>query len=113
MSDAAMPIVITDWHPIVLSLRVALIALAAVTCLGLPLSRLFARREFFGKDVMEAAITLPLALPPSVVGYGLLVLIGNNGLLGKVLADAGITLVFTWWAAVLASTVVAFPLMYQ
>jgi molybdate transport system permease protein len=113
MIDVAMPIVITDWHPIVLSLRVALIALVGVTCLGLPLSRLFARTEFFGKDVVEAAITLPLVLPPSVIGYGLLVLIGKNGLLGKALADMGITLIFTWWAAVLASTVVAFPLMYQ
>jgi molybdate transport system permease protein len=108
-----MPIAITDWYPVVLSLRVALIALVGVTCLGLPLSRLFARREFFGKDVVEAAITLPLVLPPSVIGYGLLVLIGKNGLLGKALADMGVTLIFTWWAAVLASTVVAFPLMYQ
>jgi len=102
-----------DWHPVVLSLRVALIALFAVTCLGVPLSRLLARREFFGKDVLEAAITLPLVLPPSVIGYGLLVLIGKNGLLGKTLANMGLSLIFTWWAAVLASTVVAFPLMYQ
>lgn len=108
-----MSIHLSDWYPVVLSLRVALIALLAVTCLGLPLSRLLARREFFGKDVLEAAITLPLVLPPSVIGYGLLMLIGKNGLLGKTLTNMGVSLIFTWWAAVMASTVVAFPLMYQ
>ncbi len=102
-----------DWHPIILSIRVAVIATIVVTCLGVPLTRLMARREFYGKDILEAAITLPLVLPPSVVGYGLLLLIGKNGLFGKALADIGVTLVFSWWAAVLASTVVAFPLMYQ
>ncbi|WP_003543461.1 molybdate ABC transporter permease subunit [Desulfotomaculum nigrificans] len=104
---------LTDWFPVFLSLRTALIATIAVTCLGLPLSRLMARREFPGKDWLESAITLPMVLPPSVVGYGLLMLIGKNGLLGQLLAKMGITIVFTWWAAVLASTVVAFPLMYQ
>lgn len=104
---------LNDWHPVFLSLRVAAIALAAVTCLGLPLARLLARREFPGKDVLEAALTLPLVLPPSVIGYGLLLLIGKNGLLGKTLAGMGLSLIFTWWSAVLASTVVAFPLMYQ
>jgi molybdate transport system permease protein len=102
-----------DWYPVILSVRVAIIATIVVTCLGVPLTRLLARREFYGKDVLEAVITLPLVLPPSVVGYGLLMLIGKNGLLGKALADVGITLVFSWWAAVLASTAVAFPLMYQ
>ncbi|SFH10360.1 molybdate transport system permease protein [Desulfotomaculum arcticum] len=104
---------IHDWFPVFLSLRVALIALASVTCFGLPVARLLARREFPGKDVLEAAITLPLVLPPSVIGYGLLVLIGKNGPLGKALAEMGSSIIFTWWSAVLASTVVAFPLMYQ
>ncbi|GBF35188.1 molybdenum transport system permease protein ModB [Desulfocucumis palustris] len=104
---------INDWFPVFLSLRVAFIALAAVTCFGLPVARLMARREFHGKDLLEAAITLPLVLPPSVIGYGLLMLIGKNSILGKTLTELGLTLIFTWWAAVLASTVVAFPLMYQ
>ncbi|SFR05662.1 molybdate ABC transporter permease subunit [Desulfoscipio geothermicus] len=104
---------LTDWFPVLLSLRVAIIAVFVVTCLGLPLSRLLARREFYGKDLVEAALTLPMVLPPSVIGYGLLMLIGKNGLLGRVLSELGISLIFTWWAAVLASTVVAFPLMYQ
>ena len=104
---------LTDWFPVLLSLRVALIAVVIITCLGLPLARLMARGEFYGKEFVEAAITLPLVLPPSVVGYGLLVVIGKNGLLGKTLAGMGISLVFTWYAVVLAATVVAFPLMYQ
>ncbi|SHE38968.1 molybdate ABC transporter permease subunit [Desulforamulus putei] len=108
-----MFIQLTDWSPVFLSLRTALIAVVVVTILGLPLSRLMARREFPGKDLLESAITLPMVLPPSVIGYGLLILIGKNGLLGKVLSEMGITIIFTWWAAALASTVVAFPLMYQ
>lgn len=102
-----------DWFPVFLSLRVAVIALVIVTFAGMPLSRLMARREFYGKEFIEAAITLPLVLPPSVIGYGLLMLIGKNGLLGSLLSQMGIHVLFTWWAAVLASTVVALPLMYQ
>ncbi|MDD4334508.1 MAG: molybdate ABC transporter permease subunit [Desulfotomaculaceae bacterium] len=102
-----------DWHPVILSVRVAVIATIIVTCLGVPLTRFMARKEFYGKDFLEAAITLPMVLPPSVVGYGLLMLIGKNGLFGKTLSDMGFTLVFTWYAAVIAATVVAFPLMYQ
>lgn len=102
-----------DWFPVLLSVRVAVITTAVVICLALPLARLLALRDFYGKDVLEALITLPLVLPPSVVGYGLLLLIGKNGLLGKFLAGLGVTIIFTWWAAVLAAVVVAFPLMYQ
>ncbi|MCL5058261.1 MAG: molybdate ABC transporter permease subunit [Actinobacteria bacterium] len=108
-----MFIYLEDWFPVFLSLRVAVIALIIVTCMGMPLSRIMARREFYGKDLIEAAITLPLVLPPSVIGYGLLMLLGKNGPLGRVLSEMGIPVIFTWWAAVLASTVVALPLMYQ
>ncbi len=103
----------TEWQPVILSLRVAIISVIIVTCIGLPMSRLLARVDFPGKDILEALITMPLVLPPSVVGYGLLMLIGKNGIFGKILADMGISIIFTWWAAVLASSVVAFPLMYQ
>ena len=108
-----MFIQLNDWYPVLLSLKVALIALTVVTCLGIPLARLLVRCEFYGKDMLEAALTLPLVLPPSVIGYVILLTIGKNGFLGKALADMGISIVFTWWAAVLASSVVAFPLMYQ
>jgi len=104
---------LTDWFPVILSVKVALIAVCIVTLLGLPLARLMARSNFGGKEIIESMITLPLVLPPSVIGYGLLLLIGKNGLLGSILYPMGISIVFTWWAAVLAATVVAFPLMYQ
>ncbi|WP_027366099.1 molybdate ABC transporter permease subunit [Desulfotruncus alcoholivorax] len=102
-----------DWFPVLLSLKVALIAVCAVTCLGLPFARIMARNSFWGKDIVESVITLPLVLPPSVIGYGLLLIIGKNGLLGSILSHMGVSIVFTWWAAVLAAAVVAFPLMYQ
>lgn len=102
-----------DWFPVLLSIRVAFIVVIIVAFLGLPLARFMARNNFHGKDVVEALITLPLVLPPSVIGYGLLILIGKNGIIGQYLHSVGITIIFTWWAVVLASSVVAFPLMYQ
>jgi molybdate transport system permease protein len=104
---------LSDWFPVILSIRVGFISVLIVTCIALPVARVMARQNFPGKGVVEAFITLPMVLPPSVVGYGLLMLIGKNGLLGKLLANIGITIIFTWWAAVLAAIVVSFPLMYQ
>jgi molybdate transport system permease protein len=70
-----------------------------------------ARRHFHGKPLVETFFMLPMVLPPTVVGFGLLVLLGKQGL-GRIL-PAGETLLFTWYAAVIASTIVSFPLMYQ
>lgn len=108
-----MFIALNDWSPIWLSLRVACISLIVVTVIGLPLARVMQNFKFRGRDAVEALITLPLVLPPSVVGYGLLVLIGKNGPVGRLLDYFDFTLVFTWWAVVIAASVVAFPLMYQ
>ncbi|PKM78259.1 MAG: molybdate ABC transporter permease subunit [Firmicutes bacterium HGW-Firmicutes-15] len=102
-----------DWFPVILSVRVAFIVVFIVACLGLPLARFMARQDFYGKDILEALITLPLVLPPSVIGYGLLIMIGKNGIMGRYLDSMGISLIFTWYAVIMASTVVAFPLMYQ
>ncbi len=102
-----------DWFPVILSLRVAALVVLIVAVLGLPVSRFMARYDFPGKDVCEAFITLPLVLPPSVIGYGLLLLIGKNGFIGKYLAGLGINLIFTWHAIIMAAAVVAFPLFYQ
>jgi molybdate transport system permease protein len=104
---------LADWSPVFLSLKVAVLAVIVVTVIGVPLARLMARSEFYGKDIVEAGLTLPLVLPPSVVGYGLLMCIGKNSILGQALESMGIVLIFTWYAAILASSVVAFPLMYQ
>lgn len=108
-----MIIHLKDWFPVLLSLRVAVIVVIVVAVLALPLARRMAKSWFPGRDVVEALITLPLVLPPSVTGYLLLILIGRRGPIGAWLAHWDITLIFTWWAVVLAATVVAFPLMYQ
>jgi molybdate transport system permease protein len=100
--------------PILLSLRVASLATLVVTLTGVVVARLMAGRDFPGKNVVESLLTLPLVLPPSVIGFGLLMLFGKQGPLGRLLESLGATtVIFTWWAAVIASGVVAFPLLYQ
>lgn len=98
------------WGPVWLSLRVAVFATALVALVGTALAVLLARREFPGKQVLETIVYLPLVLPPTVVGFILLVLVGRYGLLGR-LTGTGLT--FSFAGAVLASTVVAMPLMVQ
>ena len=66
-----------------------------------------------GRDLLDALLTLPLVLPPTVLGYYLLVLLGRRGVLGETLAGWGIELVFTWQGAVIAAAVVAFPLVFK
>ncbi|NLI93823.1 MAG: molybdate ABC transporter permease subunit [Peptococcaceae bacterium] len=103
-----------DYTPIILSLKVAVVAVAIVVLTGIPLAGLMARRNFPGKDVLESVFTLPLVLPPSVVGFILLWLFGKNGPLGQFLAHYfHISVVFHLAGAVIAAAVVSFPLMYQ
>ncbi|ADG83075.1 molybdate ABC transporter permease subunit [Thermincola potens] len=105
---------IFDCGPVILSLKVAAFAVTAVICTALPLGCLMARRDFPGKDILESFITLPLVLPPSVIGFGLLYLFGKHGPVGCLLENwLHIRIVFTWWGAVISSAVVSFPLMYQ
>jgi molybdate transport system permease protein len=101
-------------EPILLSLKVAVVAVAVDFIIGLGIARTMARKEFPGKNVVESLIILPMVLPPTVLGYGLLILLGKRGPIGCFLLETlGVQLVFTWWAAVIASAVVSFPLMYQ
>ncbi|MEW9670256.1 molybdate ABC transporter permease subunit [Ammoniphilus sp. 3BR4] len=103
-----------NYTPLYLSLKIAGISTVLVFFSGVLLARLLARRDFTGKSIVESFILLPLVLPPTVVGFGLLLLFGKNGPLGAWLYDTfGIQVVFSWLGAVIASTVVAFPLMYQ
>jgi len=103
-----------DYSPIFLSIKVALVAVSAVVCFAVPLAGFMGKRDFPGKDVLEAVFTLPLVLPPSVIGFVLLLLFGKNGPLGIVLYNwFHVRLIFTWWGAAIASAVVSFPLMYQ
>jgi len=100
--------------PILISLKVALISTTIVLLIGVFLARIFTRYSFWGKDVLEVFLLLPMLLPPSVVGYALLLLIGKRGIIGKILYEsAGISLIFTWVAACIAASVVSLPLMYQ
>ena len=97
-----------------LSLRVATIATALVALVGIPAGYLLARRAFFGRELIDALVTLPLVLPPTVVGYYLILLLGRNGLLGALLYRwTGWSVMFTWQAAVVASFVVALPVMIK
>lgn len=103
-----------DFTPLLLSLQIAGIATVIVFILGVLSARIVARNHFPGKRSLEALIMLPLVLPPTVVGFGLLYLFGRNGPIGSLLLHLfDFQIVFTWVGAVLAAIVVAFPLMYQ
>lgn len=100
--------------PIWLSLKIAVIAGVAVIILGTLTGRLFARRNFKGKAVIETLLMLPMVLPPTVIGFFLIVIFGKNSPVGQAIEwFFHQPVIFTWWAAVIASAVVAFPLIYQ
>ena len=100
------------WITLALTLKVAAWATAINLVLGVTAGWLLARHRFPGREFVGAVLTLPLVLPPTVIGYYLLVVIGKRGWLGQWLYDSfGITLIFTWQGAVIAATVVAFPLV--
>jgi len=103
-----------DWFPLWLSLRVAFVSTAVAFVAGLWLAYILANREFRGKEVLDAAVTLPLVLPPTVLGYYLLVLLAGNSPLGKLWENVfGSPLVFTWKAAVVAALLHALPLLVK
>jgi molybdate transport system permease protein len=103
-----------DWFPLWLSLRVAAISTALALVIGLWLAWTLANRTFRGKEVLDAAITLPLVLPPTVLGYYLLVLLGRNSPVGELYQLLfGGPLVFTWQAAVVASLFHSTPLLVK
>ncbi len=102
------------YTPLLLSLKVATIATIIVFVFGILLARIFTKKDFFAKNIIESLFLLPLVLPPTVVGFGLLIIFSKNGFLGKALIHwFNIQVVFTWVGAVIASTVVSFPLMYR
>lgn len=101
-----------DLSPLLLSLKVALIATALTFCFGILAAQLTVNLRH-GKGVLDGFFTLPLVLPPTVVGFFLLLAFGRHGPLGQALRTIGVQVVFTWVGAVVASTVVSFPLMYR
>ncbi len=100
--------------PLWLTLKVALLATLIAGLTGIALGWWMARRRFPGHSLVDAVLVLPMVLPPTVLGYYLIVLVGRNGVLGQWLEQwFGITLLFTWQGAVLAAAVVALPLIYK
>ncbi len=100
--------------PICLSLEVALIAIAIVGPLGILLAWIQATRQYRLRTVVDALITLPLVLPPSVTGFLLVVVFGRRGMIGRLLDEHfGVRLIFTEWAAVIASCIVALPILVK
>ncbi len=103
-----------DAHPLVLSLQVAAIATLLALVAGMALGWVFARHRFFGSSVLEAVCMLPLVLPPTVIGYGILVAMGRRSPLGAWLREHfDYTIVFNWHGAVVASALVALPLVLK
>lgn len=103
-----------EWSIVLLSLKVALVAVVASLPFAIAAGWLLARRRFPGRLVFDALIHLPLVLPPVVTGYALLELFGLNGAIGCTLHEAtGFTFAFRWTGAALASAVMGFPLMVR
>ena len=102
-----------EWDAVMLSLRVASVAMLASLPFGIAVAWLLARREFWGKSLLNGLVHLPLVLPPVVTGYLLLLSFGTRGPIGSVLAEFGIVFSFRWTGAALASAVMGFPLMVR
>ncbi|TYQ18598.1 UNVERIFIED_ORG: molybdate transport system permease protein [Zoogloea ramigera] len=102
------------WIALRLSLKVACWATLLALVAGTGFGYLLARKRFIGRELLDAMLTLPMVMPPTVLGYYLLVLIGREGVVGAWLQHHfGINLIFTWQAAVIAAAVVAFPLVLK
>ncbi len=104
---------VPPWFPIYLSLKVAGLATLVALVTGLAVARLQMRRKSFWSKVLDALCTLPMILPPTVLGYYLILVAGRRGVLGPWRSSVGIELIVSWEGAVVAATVVVFPLIYK
>ena len=103
-----------DWFPLWLSLRVAAVSTVAAVVAGVGIAYVLANRSFRGRAVADAAVTLPLVLPPTVLGFYLLVLLGRDSIIGRTYESIfGSPLVFTWQAAVVAAFFHSVPLLIK
>lgn len=103
-----------DWFPLILSLKVAAVATLLAAVVGIALGWVFARKSFPGSGVLEAVCMLPLVLPPTVIGYAILVAAGRRSPLGSWLREhLDYTIIFSWHGAVVASSIVALPLVLK
>lgn len=104
----------TAWVALALTLKVALWATALNLMLGVGIGHAMARWRFPGRELVDAMLTLPMVMPPTVLGYYLLVLVGSHSAIGSwLLQHLGLRLIFTWQGAVLAAMVVSFPLVFK
>ena len=102
------------WIALVLSLKVAFWATIINLIIGVGSGYILARKNIWGKELIDTVLTLPMVMPPTVLGYYLLVLIGKNGFIGQWLEQYfNINLIFTWQGAVIAATIVSFPLVFK
>ncbi|WP_429157864.1 molybdate ABC transporter permease subunit [Desulfitispora alkaliphila] len=100
--------------PLYLSLKVSILATCLSLIIGIPAAWILARKDFYGKSLLDTLVTLPVVLPPTVLGYYLLVVIGRNSWFGQAFERiTGFSLVFTWQAAVLAASLVSIPLLIK
>lgn len=102
----------TDFSPLFISLKVALAATVITFVLGIAAAKLVLSVKR-GRKLLDSLFSLPLVLPPTVVGFFLLIIFGKNGLVGKALLAMGINVLFTWQGAVIAAVAVSFPIMYR
>ena len=113
-SSSVLALTPQDWTAIALSLRIALVATAVALPFGIAIATLLARKEFWGKTLVDAIVYLPLVLPPVVTGYLLLITLGRRAPVGAFLADHfGIVFSFRWTGAAISCGVMAFPLMVR
>ena len=102
-----------EWTAVELSLRIAVVATVVSLPFGIAVAWLLARKDFWGKALLDGVVHLPLVLPPVVTGYLLLITFGRKGAVGSFLADIGIVFSFRWTGAALACGVMAFPLLVR
>jgi molybdate transport system permease protein len=102
-----------EWTAVLLSLRIAVVATMVALPFGIAIAWLLARKDFWGKTLVDALVHLPLVLPPVVTGYLLLIAFGRRGVIGSFLADLGIVFAFRWTGAALACGLMGFPLLVR
>lgn len=102
-----------DWSPLFISLKTSFVGTGIALALGVPAARLVVRLRGRSRAILDGLFALPMVLPPTVLGFFLLMIFGRNSPVGQFLLALGIRIVFSWTATVIAATVIAFPLVYR
>ncbi|MHC1685399.1 MAG: molybdate ABC transporter permease subunit [Clostridiaceae bacterium] len=103
----------SEFSPLWISIKTSFTATLFVFFIGIAISWFMFQYKGKGKEIIDGILILPMVLPPTVMGYILLLIIGKNGPFGKMLSYLGINIIFTWSATVIAAVIIAFPLMYR